>query len=159
MLMKLTRLKRVRAGWIVAVIYLLCVLAPTISFAMPGSKAIAPCLTDANHVPGTVHLHNEAPTPHIHQDGYGHDHSGTHSHVRPDSDHRSISMALNAKPVPEKAPHSSGQQCCGLMCITALPAQLANIMKPAVPTAVCEFERSRKAIDNAPPRLYRPPIS
>ena len=45
-------MKRVRAGWIVALIYLLCVLAPTLSFAMPGSRAVTPCLTEAAHGPG-----------------------------------------------------------------------------------------------------------
>jgi len=159
MLTSPTRLKRVRAGWIVALIYLLCVLAPTISFAMPGSKAVAPCLTDASHVPGMVHLHKEASTQHIHKDGHGHDHSGAHSHARTDGDHRSMSMASNANSVPEKAPHSSDGQCCRLMCVTALPAKLVNIVKPSVPTALCEVEGCRKVTDNAPPRLYRPPIS
>src|SRR5258705_12803341 len=42
MLTSLTRLKRLRAGWIIVLIYLLCVLAPTISFALPGSQAVAP---------------------------------------------------------------------------------------------------------------------
>jgi hypothetical protein len=159
MLMSLTRLKRVRAGWIVALIYLLCVLAPTISFALPGSLAVAPCLTDASHAPGMVHLHSKMLTQHVHEDGRAHDHSGAHSHVRTDGDHRSTSMALNAKSVPEKAPHSSDGQCCGLMCVTALPATLVNIVKPSAPTALCEVEGYRKVTDNAPPRLYRPPIS
>jgi hypothetical protein len=39
--------------------YLLCVLAPTISYALPGVHAKALCLTDQNHVPGMVHVHSE----------------------------------------------------------------------------------------------------
>jgi hypothetical protein len=45
------------------------------------------------------------------------------------------------------------------MCVTALPAALIDIVKPSAPTALCEVEGYRKVTDNAPPRLYRPPIS
>lgn len=159
MFRRLTRAKRLRAGWLVALVYLLCVLAPTISFALPGSHAVAPCLMDAGHAPGMAHVHADAPVQHFHNDGHMHDHSGGHSHANADSDHRSMSAALNAKSAPEKAPHSSDGQCCGLMCITALPATLVDIVKPSAPMALCEVEGYRKVTDNAPPRLYRPPIS
>jgi hypothetical protein len=158
MLTSLTRLRRLRAGWIIALLYLLCVLAPTISFALPGSNAVAPCLSDASHVPGMVHVHTEAPTEHIHQD-HRHDHSGAHSHATYDGDQRAMSVALNGEPAPEKAPHSFDGKCCGLTCVTALPATLIDIVKPSAPTALCEVEGCRKVTDNAPPRLYRPPIS
>lgn len=159
MLTSLTRLKRVRAGWIVALIYLLCVLAPTISYALPGKHAVAPCLADENHVPGVVHVHSEMPTQHVHKDGHVHEHPGAYSHASTDGDYGSTSMAPNAPSVPEKAPHSSDGQCCGLMCVTALPATVIDIVKPSAPTALCEVEGCRKVTDNAPPRLYRPPIS
>ena len=159
MLVRLTRAGRWKAGWLLALVYLLCVLAPTISYALPGAHAIAPCLTDDNLVPGMVHVHNEMPMQYVHKDGHVHDHSGGHSHANPDGDHRSMSTALNAKSIPEKASHSSDGQCCGLMCITALPATLIDIVKPSAPTALCEVESYRKVTDNAPPRLYRPPIS
>jgi hypothetical protein len=158
MLTSLTRLKRLRAGWIIALIYLLCVLAPTISFALPGSQAVAPCLTDASHAPGMVHVQNDVPAPHIHKDGHIHDHSGASSPTN-SGDDRSISLTLNGKLVPEKAPHPSDGQCCGLTSVTALPAALIEIVKPSTPTALCEVEGYRKVTDNAPPRLYRPPIS
>jgi hypothetical protein len=159
MLVSLTRLKRVRAGWIVALIYLLCVLAPTISYALPGNHAVAPCLADENHVPGVVHVHSEMPTQHVHKDGHVHDHSGAQSHANADGDHHSMSLALNGESVPRKAPHSSDGQCCGLMCVTALPATLIDIVNHSAPMARCEVEGYRKVTDNAPPRLYRPPIS
>jgi hypothetical protein len=157
MIIGLTRTRRLRAGWFVALIYLLCVLAPTISYALPGAHALAPCLTDENHVPGMVHVHNEMSMQHVHKDGRVHDHSGGHSHANFNGDDRS--MALNAKSVPEKVPHSSEGQCCGLMCVTALPATLIDIAKPSAPVALCEVEGYRKVTDNAPSRLYRPPIS
>ncbi len=156
MLKSLTRWKRVRAGWIVALIYLLCVLAPTISFALPGSQAVTPCLTEAAHGPGMVHLPTDAPVQHVRVDGHVHDHSGGHSHAKSGG---STSVALNGKSTPETAPHSSDGQCCGLTCVTALPATLIDIVKPSAPTAFCEVEGYHKVTDNAPARLYRPPIS
>ena len=159
MLVRLSRMKRLRAGWLVALIYLLCVLAPTISFALPGSQAVAPCLIDASHVSGMVRVRTEVPARHVHNYTQGHDHYGAHSHAISDDAQRSMSMALNGKPVPEKAPHSSDGQCCGLMCVTALPATMIEIVKPSAPTALPEVEGCRKVTDNAPPRLYRPPVS
>lgn len=158
MLVRLTRTHRRKAGWIVALAYLLCVLAPTISYALPGEHSIAPCLTDDDHVPGMVHVHTAMTTKHVHKDGQVHEHAAAHSHASPDSDHHPVSMAMDSKPAPEKAPHSDGQ-CCGLICVTALPATLIDIVTPSAPMAVCEAEGDRKVTDNAPARLYRPPIS
>ncbi len=159
MLVRLTRTHRLKAGWILALAYLLCVLAPTISYALPGEHSVAPCLTDDNHVPGMVHVHNEMPTKHVHKDGQVHEHSATHSHAGSDGNHHPVSMAMDSKTAPEKAPHSSDGQCCGLMCVSALPANLVDIVTPSVPMAVCEAEGYREVTDNAPSRLYRPPIS
>jgi hypothetical protein len=153
----LTRLKRLRAGWIIALTYLLCVLAPTLSFALPGSRAASPCLTEAAHVAGIVHMHTDAPIQHVHDDGHVHDHGKAHSHAI--SGDQDGSIALNGKSVPEKVPHSSDGQCCGLTCVTALPATLIDVVKPSAPTALCEVEGYRKVSDDAAPRHYRPPIS
>jgi hypothetical protein len=158
MLVRLSRTKRLRAGWFVALIYALCVLAPTISFALPGSQAVSPCLIDASHVPGMIHVHAEAPTQPIHADSHGHDHTSAPSHANSDGD-RAMSMVPDAKSVPEKAPHSPDGQCCGLTCVIALPATLIDIAKPSAPTSVCDAESYRTVVDNAPSRHYRPPIS
>lgn len=156
--MRLARARRWKAGWLLAFVYFLCVLAPTISFALPGSHAVSPCLTDASHAPGIAHIHAEAQTQHIHYDGHVHDHATAHSHANPDGDRPSMPVALDGKPASEKTPHSSNQQCCGLMCITALPATLMDIGTASEPPALCDVESYRKVTDNAPPRLYRPPI-
>jgi len=157
MIIGLTRTSRVGAGWFVALIYLLCVLAPTLSFALPGSRAVTPCLTEAAHVPGTVHMHTDAPIQHVRIDGHVHDHANVHSQASSGDQDRS--MALNGKSVPEKAPHSHDGQCCGLSCAPALPAMLTDIVKPSGPMVLCEMQGYRKISDNTPPRLYRPPIS
>ena len=157
MLVRLTRTHRLKAGWIVALAYLMCVLAPTISYALPGEHSIAPCLTDDDHVPGMVHIHNEMLTKHVHQDGQVHEHAATHVHAGSGGIHRS--MAMDAGSDSHKAPHATDGQCCGLMCVNALPATLIDIVTPSAPTAVCEADGYLKVTDNAPSRLYRPPIS
>ena len=155
MMVRLARTHRLKAGWLVALAYLLCVLAPTISYALPGDHSLAPCLTDEDHVPGMPHVHTGMATRHVDKDV--HEHIGGHSHAD-SGDDRSVSVALNGKSVPEKAPHSDGQ-CCGLMSVSALPANLIDIVSPPAPAAVCEAEGYRKVTDNSPSRLYRPPIS
>jgi hypothetical protein len=155
MLVRLSRSKRLRAGWLIALTYLLCVLAPTLSFALPGSRALSPCLTEA----AIVHMHTDAPIQHLRFDGDVHDHGKLHSHAASGDLDRPMLMAIVGNSVPEKAPHSSEGKCCGLMCITALPAMLIDIVKPSALPALCEVGGDRKVTDNAPPRLYRPPIS
>ena len=159
MLVRLRKTKRLRAGWFVALIYLLCVLAPSLSFALPGSHAIAPCLAIDNPIPGVVLVHNQGPAEHVHAGEHVHGQSVAHSHASSDGVDRSMSIALNAKQLPKKAPHSSGGQCCGLTCVTALPATLIDIAKPSPPAAVGEDTSCQKAADNPPAGLYRPPIS
>lgn len=153
MFVRLGRAKRFRAGWLVALTYLFCVLAPAMSFAVPGSHALAPCLTDPGRAPGVIHVHSDMPTQHSHMV----DRSGA-SHAN-FGDDRSVSMAPDGKSLPGKAPHSSDGQCCGLMCVTALPATGIDIVKPSAPTALCKVDGYAKVTDNAPSRLYRPPIS
>lgn len=154
MLVRLTRTKRLKAGWLIALAYLLCVLAPTISYALPGLHTPAACLTDANHVAGMVHFHSGS--QHIHKDGHVHDHAAAQGHS---GDDHSMSETSDSSSLPEKAPHSSDGQCCGLICVTALPATVVDIMKPYGLPALRKAERYRNVVDNAPPRLYRPPIS
>ena len=153
MLARLTRTKRRRAGWFVALAYLFCVLAPTLSFALPGSQATPHCLTP-DHASGMVHVHHES-AMHVHEDGHAHHHSGVQAHA----DHDAKPIALKSDASPAKAPHMSDGKCCGLMCVTALPAIDVNVTKPSAPKAVRMSETFRTLRDNAPPRLYRPPIS
>jgi hypothetical protein len=159
MFVRLTKAGRLRAGLLVALVYMLCILAPTLSFALPGSLAVSPCLTDADHVPGMMHVHAEVQLAHLHADGHMHDHATAHSHASPSDGVAPIKASAVPEQIPSKGSHSSDGQCCGLMCVTALPATLIDVVKPSAPTALCEVEGCRKVTDNAPPRLYRPPIS
>jgi hypothetical protein len=162
MLVRLTRVQRLRAGWFVALVYLLCVLAPTISLALPGQHPVAPCLTGESHMTGMVHVNSSA-SAHMHGDGHAHDHSVAHSPAahsaaaHADGDH--ALTAIDDASGPHKVPHSPNGPCCGLMCASALPAPLTDIVTPSVPTVLRIIEGYRAVTDSAPDRLYRPPIS
>lgn len=156
MLVRLSGAKRLRAGRLVALVYLLCVLAPTLSFALPGSQAVSPCLASAEHVPGMMHVHAAS---HDHGDGHMHDHAMAHSHAGA-SDH---ATAVHAEAPPEQMPskgsHSHDGKCCGLMCLSALPATLVDVATPSVPRASTEAERFHEVAESGPAEHYRPPIA
>jgi hypothetical protein len=158
MLVRLTRARRLWAVRLAVLVYALCVLAPTLSFALPGSQAVSPCLTDANHVPGMVHVHAMAPSAHLHANGTLHDHAASHSHAAPSHDASSTKPAVAPEQSPAKG-HAAAGECCGLMCLTALPAALVEIVTPCVPTSAQAIETYREVADNGPSRLYRPPIA
>jgi hypothetical protein len=157
MFVRLTKAGRLRAGRLVALVYMLCVLAPTLSFALPGSEAVSPCLTDADHVPGMMHVHAESPTAYLHADGHTPDPALAHSHALDGV--ASIKASAAPEQAPSKGSHSSDGQCCGLMCLSALPAALVEIVTPSVPTASPEVEGYREVADNGPSSHYRPPIA
>jgi hypothetical protein len=159
MFVRLTRARRLRAGRLVALVYMLCVLAPTLSFALPGSHAVSPCLTDADHVPGMMHVHAEAPPAHLRTDGHLPDPALAHSHASSLDGVALIKASAIPEQTPSKGSHSSDGQCCGLMCLSALPAALVEIVTPSVPTASPEVEGYLEVADNGPSRLYRPPIA
>ena len=157
MLVGVTRTQRRRAGWLVALAYLFCVLVPTIASALPGGHAAPHCLTGDDHIPSMVHEHHEG-MAHIHGDGHQH-HSGVLTHADSAASHDAKSAVLKNDPVPAEASHAMDEKCCGLMCITALPAPFVAMAQPPAPNAVRMADNHRKLTDNTPPRLYRPPNS
>ncbi|MBN9603774.1 MAG: hypothetical protein J0G33_12685 [Afipia felis] len=154
MFVGLTRTKRLRAGRIIALAYLFCVLAPTLSVALPGSQAIAYCLTEGDHVSGLPHVHGEHTAQPVHSQVHDHADAQTGAHLA--GDHQAKSVATTDGSSPKNSPN---EKCCGLMCVTALPAADISIAKPLLPKAVRASENFQKLRDNAPARLYRPPIT
>ena len=162
MLVRLTRAKRLRAGWFVALVYLLCVLAPGISFAFSDGSRAAPCLTDENHGLGIVHMHEygESASRHVHGDGQVHHHQGGETLFNKSENlDRAISVASETPATAKDHHKAPGAQCCGMVCLSALPTTVFDIVKPLMPTSVCASESYRDVADRAPPRHYRPPIS
>jgi hypothetical protein len=161
MLVRLTRNRRMKAGWIVALVYLLCVMAPALSYALPGEHAV-PCMSMGGLTSGAMQMHDEAVQPmHAHLDGQMHDHSPAHAMAMSDDEPSSmVSSFMESDEVPaHKGPHSTGGQCCAQMCVSAMPASLYDIAMPPMPTVVRIVTAYRAAADNAPAVHYRPPIA
>jgi hypothetical protein len=132
---------RAVAGWLVALAYLYCVLAPGAALAL--GTGPTPCFGDEFPV-------LPAAATHEHAEGTLHDYSGMHSHHHAD-----------AAGVPAKHNHdgkSSPGPCCAMLCVTALPANLPVVVKPLMPISICALDVYRSVQGRAPPLLYRPPI-
>lgn len=156
MLVRLSRAKRLRAGRFVALVYLLCVLAPTLSFALPGSQAVSPCLAGADHVPGMMHVHAAS---HVDVDEHMHDRAMAHSHVGALDHAPSVEASTVPEQTPSKGSHSFDGKCCGLTCLSALPATQVEVMTLSVPRASMEVDRYRVVTESGASERYRPPIS
>lgn len=138
MLLRLTR-ARSRAAGAVVLLYLLCVLAPAAAFAMGDASRVVNCLTDDNDGLRSAHVHHghqhEAGKAHPREEGAGHDHAKI-----PDG-------------------KSSDRQCCGLICLSALPASIVQIESPALATKAVVSANQGDVAGKTPDRLYRPPIA
>jgi hypothetical protein len=148
MLSRLSKTERLKAGWCIALAYLFCVLAPSLSFAFADGSRQAPCIVE-DHGPG-MHTHEAMVVHHVHDGGLVHDHSIADDGMKVRKD-----IAL-----PAKEPHKDADtRCCGLISLSAIPAAEIVVISPTVVSSRCETERYRAVADNAPPGLYRPPIS
>ena len=161
MFVRLTGAKRLRAGWFLALVYMLCVLAPGLSFAFGDGSRMAPCLTDETHVLGMFHVHDHGGSPvHVHADGHVHEHSSIHAHSGKSDRPIDVASSAAEPTIPAKNPHKHSEaQCCGMISVSALPATICDIIKPSLPMSVRDSEPYRNVVDHVPPRLYRPPIS
>lgn len=153
MFLWLTRSVRIKAGWLIALAYLFCAVAPAAALAWGTS---APCLTDDAVLADPVPAHHQ--TSHIHADDAAHDHakSPAKSPAKPHGHHQAA-----AQDVPAEHHHDGKGKpgsCCAMMCVTALPADLPSIAKPVLPISICAPEIAVRVHSEAPPLLYRPPI-
>jgi hypothetical protein len=167
MLGLLTRAGRLRAGKILASIYMLCVLMPALSFAFADGAIAAPCLTDPDYATGLVHVHETATgtVENVHNDTHPHDHgdsaeAGHHDDMKMAPHSAMASADIQAPSAPARDGHKApGAQCCGMICISALPASVTDFVAPTAPTSRCACETYRSVEGKIPPTLYRPPIS
>ncbi len=139
MLIWLTRQFRTKAALAVAVLYTLCVVAPTMVMALSDSAA-AHCLTEGFVEPSAnpqsaSHHHNTASSEHHHSGG-----GATHD----PSNHDQKSHATN---------------CCNLFTLGAIP-NTATVML-ATPAALrADFPALVDALrGRVPDRIIRPPIA
>lgn len=145
------------AGRLLALAYLFCVLAPAMSFAFADGARAAPCLTENEHGTGIVHVHEHGVvTQHVYEDARTHDHSSPAGASVPED---VAAAAADSDSLPVDHHKSSGEQCCGIVCVNALSATVTEFVRPIAPRSICLSTDYRAVADNAPPQPYRPPIS
>jgi hypothetical protein len=123
MLVRLTIVVRSRCTGFLAALYLICILAPAAAFAFGDDSQTAHCLTEASL---SAHVHGKG------ADASPHSHAGAaHSH---------------AKGAPADHSHDDGDdgaatnsKCCGLFCLSSLPAGLVAISPAAAPASKATF--------------------
>jgi len=136
MFVHLTRPMRAKAGWVVALLYLFCVLAPGAALALGDA---APCFP-AESTPAVTHVHE-----HSAHAGAAHEH-GDH---QADAGHAKHTHDGKTSPGP----------CCAMLCLSAIAANLPDIANPPQPISVRISESYQQLPGKAPPLLYRPPIA
>ena len=129
MFVRLTRTERRKAGWLLALAYVFCVLAPGASFAFTGG--------------GLAHDHSGIHALSGQPNSFGDMNTvGAEAPVPANGQHDAL-----------------GAQCCSIVCVSALPATVMTIVNPTALTSACASENYRGVVDNTPSRRYRPPIS
>jgi hypothetical protein len=149
MFLRTTRQIRITAGWLLALAYLLCVLAPGAALAL--GRGPVPCFVD-ELVPVALVSDQHDPVPvHVHADGSPHDHGGVHTHHHADA---------GTAPIGHNHKHDTlPGPCCAMLCVSALPANLPTLAKPSQPVSMCVIETSRSVPGEPPTLHYRPPIA
>jgi hypothetical protein len=136
MLVWLTKSVRSRAACWLVLAYALCVLAPSAALALGDAARAAHCLTGDHHAAAQ-------PPGHDHHAGAGHAHAGDATHEHSSDDNK-------AKP--------GEPQCCGLMCLPAIPAAAHDLTPPSLLAATVLFAPANLT-GREPERLSRPPDS
>ena len=149
MFVRLTRRKRVKAGWLAALLYLFCVLAPGAALALGDA---ASCLLPQSGTAATMHGHEGAP------------HANAHQHHEMQADQQATRHADAGHAMPGHAKHQhdgkgSMGPCCAVLCVSAIAANLPAVAKPSQPRSICVSESLQRLPGEAPPLHYRPPIA
>ncbi len=143
-----------------ALIYLLCVLAPSSAFAFGNARLSEHCLFDDSAVAGLTYQPDTASSE---AKAHSPDHEPVSHHAEA-MHHHHRSMQVVDESVPA-APHHShhhstlDQQCCGMLCIAAMPVALTEVAMPSSPRDFLMPEAGRHLVERWPAQLYRPPIS
>ena len=140
MLVRLTKTMQRRSAWVLTALYVFCVLAPVAAFGFGDSSRAAHCLIEDNHGLRAAHVHE--PNVHKHDVGKVHVHEDGTNHNSKEPDGKSFN-----------------RQCCGLICLSALPAGIFEVQTPTLPAMVAGSATQEDVAGKAPERLYRPPIS
>jgi len=137
MFVRLKKQNRARAGWLVALLYLFCVVAPGAALAL-GSTA--PWLANDLNPPVSMHAHDHS----------AHQHSEAHA----DRDAGSGSTHHQHQ---HDGKNSTGP-CCAMLCLSTIAADTPSIARPVQPSFVRMAETFWRLPDKTPPLPYKPPI-
>jgi hypothetical protein len=148
---RLTRPARAKAGWFAALLYLFCVLAPGAALAL-GDAAL--CL---------LHQSGGAAAARVHADVQAEQAAAPRHHeMQADQHAMHHADAGHVMPEPAKHPHDgkgSTGPCCAMQCVSAIAADPPIVAAPPQPRSQCVSEISQRLPGEAPPLLFRPPIS
>ena len=154
MLKRLSRATRIKAARVLVALYALCVVMPVAGFAFGDSAMVLHCLTDVSPVAvqtqHSAHQHDAAAHQGHAGHGHGHDHSATATAMADDA-------GTNADHTGMKG-HASAPACCGVMCVSALPASLFELTPRTMLHASVVASSDAGISGEAPDLLYRPPI-
>ena len=135
---RLTRPMRAKAGWFIALLYLLCMLAPGLALALGDA---ASCLMSEFPTTAATHVHDGA-----HQHGQRHQHDADIGAAHDHASHQ------------HGGKDSSGP-CCAMLCVPAIAADTPAVANPSPPVSRCVSANFQRLPGEAPPLLYRPPIA
>jgi hypothetical protein len=139
---------RVRAAFVVAALYALCVLAPHAALSL--GHAAAHCLTEERPAAAHVHKAKAETASHTHADGTVHHHGGIPAHHGPTTTDPHQHSDADGK--------SDSGNCCGLFCISAIALE-TGVAMPALPLVAADLSSVHDALrGHSPGRVNRPPI-
>lgn len=142
MLARLKRSGRMKAGRLLALLYLFCVVAPGAALAFGTSPG--PCFDDP--VVAAVRVHDDARQ----------DHDAAHHHLAVEG-HGDVSDFAGG------GSHHHGKSgpgaCCAILCLSAMPTVLPNVENPDPPVSTYASVTALLLHAEAPALLYRPPIA
>jgi len=137
MLSALTKTCRAKAGTVLAVLYALCILAPSVAFAFSDNPAVAHCLTE-----GHVGPHDHGGKVHVHSDGIAHQH-GHDGAVPPSGDNEKSRVAA----------------CCSLFSVVAISGGSSLNLGLYSPASIVPPILADALSGRGPERINRPPIA
>jgi hypothetical protein len=138
MLKWLTKRVRRNLAFTLGALYVVCSIAPAMALATGDVSVGVHCLTDDHHA---GHVHGVAAKPHAHADGTFHRHSADNANTNHDDG---------------KTAADSGS-CCGLFCLSALPADAAFALSQPVYPQSTALVLEHRLVGNNPDRIDRPP--
>ena len=139
----LTKTLRVKAAIVLAALYALCILAPSVAFAFSDNPAIAHCLTEGHvgvHDHGAKHEHGGK--LHVHADGTAHQHHDDGAVPQPSGKDSKAAIAT----------------CCGLFSVVAIPGEPVPSFGFDSPASVVLPALGEALSGRGPERINRPPI-